>query len=72
MRTEPVEKKTGDNKPIVRNLKIQPKFRNNLWSQTISPEIKLCGKWLEKLGFECGKRVEVTVSEDLLIVRVKG
>ena len=71
MRTDSVETKTPDSQKKTRSLKIQPKYRSNLWSQTISPEIKLCGKWLERSGFKCGRRVEVTVSEDLLIVRVK-
>ena len=72
MRTGNEEKKAATSRPDVRSLKIQPKVRGNRWSQTIAPEIKLCGRWLEELGFRCGKRVVVTTMEDLLIIRVQS
>lgn len=56
-------------RPDVRSLKIQPKRRFNKYSKKDVPEIKLCGNWLEKLGFEFGERVVVTAMPNLLIIR---
>jgi hypothetical protein len=57
-------------RPEVRSLKIQPKIRENRWSSTTVPEIKLCGNWLEKLGFTPEQRVNITTMNKLLIIRV--
>lgn len=56
-------------RPEVRSLKIQPKTRFNKHSQVDVPEIKLCGNWLEALGFELETRVVVTSMPNLLIIR---
>ncbi|BFM42221.1 hypothetical protein CFS9_08620 [Flavobacterium sp. CFS9] len=56
-------------RPDVRSLKIQPKMRFNEYSQKKVPEIKLCGNWLQKLGFEFDERVIVTCMPNLLIIR---
>jgi hypothetical protein len=50
-------------------MKIQPKTRFNKYSQRDVPEIKLCGDWLQQLGFESGTRVTVTSMPQLLIIR---
>ena len=71
MRTKS-ERKAGITRPAVRSLKIQPKIRDNQNSRTIAPEIKLCGSWLEELGFHHGKRVVVTTMKGLLIIRVQS
>jgi hypothetical protein len=55
MRTNEKVKRSGIRRPDVRSLKIQPKIRDNRWSRTSSSEIKLCGIWLEHLGFHHGK-----------------
>lgn len=72
MRTSRQGKKSGPLRPEVRSLKIQPKFRINRWSETMAPEIKLCGTWLEQLGFHSGKRVTVTTMKELLIITLQG
>jgi cell division inhibitor SulA len=54
-----------------RSLKIQSKIRFNRWGTTIAPEIKLSGSWLEELGFEGGKRVVITTSKGLLMIRLE-
>ncbi len=59
-------------RPDVRSLKIQPKTRFNKYSQRDVPEIKLCGDWLQQLGFESGARVTVTSMPQLLIIRPTG
>ena len=66
------ERKAGIHRPAVRSLKIQPKTRDNQNSRTIAPEIKLCGNWLEVLGFHHGKRVVVTTMKELFIIRVQA
>lgn len=63
------KRKTTIRKPDVRSLKIQPKTRFNKYSQKNVPEIKLCGDWLQNLGFELGARVTVTSLPNLLIIR---
>lgn len=62
-------KKSALRRPDVRSLKIQPKTRFNKYSQVDVPEIKLCGNWLEALGFELETRVVVTSMPNLLIIR---
>jgi len=71
MQTNKREKKGGVRRPDVRSLKIQPKIRFNQWSTSTAPKIKLCGSWLEKLGFHHGKRVVVTTMNELLIIRLQ-
>jgi hypothetical protein len=65
------EKRRTMRRPEVRSLKIQPRFRDNRWSSTMVPEIKLCGNWLERLGFSPDLRVNVTTMKKLLIIRVE-
>ena len=73
MQTNKREKKSGANRPAVRSLKIQPKYRVNCWrDSTVAPEIKLCGNWLEQLGFHCGKRVIVTMMKEVLIITLQS
>jgi hypothetical protein len=57
--------------PEVRSLKIQPDKRVNQWSETVIPVIRLSGVWLDKLGFSPDKRITVTSSEKMLIIRVE-
>ncbi len=66
MRTQ---KKQTIRRPEVRSLKIQPKTRFNKYSQKDVPEIKLCGNWLENLGFQIEDRVTITSMPNLLIIR---
>jgi len=55
-----------------RRLKIRGKFNSRTWEY--DPVIKLQGRWLELLGFEVGKVVEVVeVEEDEgeIVIRVR-
>jgi toxic protein SymE len=73
MQTNKHVKKSGVHRPAVRSLKIQPKYRVDRWRDTsVAPEIKLCGAWLEQLGFQCGKRVIVTTMKELLIITLQS
>jgi hypothetical protein len=73
MQTKKGVKKSGIQRPAVRSLKIQPKYRVDQWRDTsVAPEIKLCGAWLEQLGFHCGKRVTVTMMKEVLIITLQS
>jgi hypothetical protein len=72
MQTSKVKKGNGVKEPRVRKLKIQPRIRENRWSRKVSPEIKLCGGWLEERGFHYGKRISVMAREKLLIIRLES
>jgi len=62
-------KKKLPKRPEARSLKIQPKHRFNRWSTSVVPEIILCGKWLEELGFTKESRVVVHTSKELIVIR---
>jgi hypothetical protein len=73
MQTNKHVKKPGSPRPAVRSLKIQPKYRVDRWRDaSVAPEIKLCGTWLEQLGFHCGKRVTVTTMKEILIITLQS
>jgi hypothetical protein len=73
MQTNKHVKKAGVRRPDVRSLKIQSKYRVDQWRDTsVAPEIKLCGIWLEQLGFHCGKRVTVTMMKEVLIITLQS
>ncbi|MGG7664743.1 SymE family type I addiction module toxin [Dyadobacter sp. BHUBP1] len=43
-----------------RRLKVYGKYLPRAWhGYVFTPEIRLCGKWLEAAGFECGDEVTV-------------
>ncbi|MBL7698669.1 MAG: SymE family type I addiction module toxin [Chitinophagaceae bacterium] len=63
-------KKNPIKRPDVRSLKIQTRHRSTHWSDSTAPEIKLCGHWLEQLGFTTGKRVVITTMKELLIINL--
>jgi toxic protein SymE len=38
------------------------------WVPVVFPEIRLCGKWLQDMGFSCGDMVTVQLKENQLII----
>jgi len=48
-------------KPNQRKLKVYSKFVSNSHKCVTLPQIKLCGKWLQNNGFECGQHLNVLV-----------
>jgi hypothetical protein len=72
MRTNEQKKKEKIKRSEVRNLKVQFKTRFNANSNKDVPEIRLCGNWLEKLGFHYGKKVSVTTMKELLIIKLQS
>lgn len=58
--------------PKVRYLKLKEfyrAFKTNSKPEKVVPELRLCGNWLEKAGFDPGNYVSVTVMNKLLIIR---
>ncbi len=53
-----------------RRLKLQPEERKTSYAnrQKVVPSLKLCGVWMEELGFKPGDIVNVTTRERLLII----
>lgn len=46
--------------PSERRLKVYGKYLPRPWyGYVLTPEIRLCGKWLQEAGFECGDGVIV-------------
>jgi hypothetical protein len=55
--------------PTIRTLKINRSMRYTVRRNIDIPEIKLRGTWLEKLGFQCDKQVDVTCVDGVLMIR---
>lgn len=55
--------------PYVRYLKIRPLYRQLQYKESIVPELRLNGRWLENAGFDFEKYVSVTVMKGLLIIK---
>lgn len=54
-----------------RKLKIHAKSQARAYSWITIPEIRLEGKWLDKLGFKQGKRVTIEPKRNKLIITVE-
>ncbi|MFY0601951.1 MAG: SymE family type I addiction module toxin [Cyclobacteriaceae bacterium] len=52
----------------MKKIKIQPKHRRRTYDEIWIPEIKMEGKWLEKLGFKKGEHVKVEWKRNKLIL----
>ena len=53
-----------------RKLKIHSKFRTRRWDNTTVPEIRLEGKWLERLGFKEGQIVNIEQKKNKLTITI--
>lgn len=63
--------KTNDNKYSgERQLKIYPKHFARTYENVIFPEIRLCGKWLKKSGFNSGQAVKVQYEMNKIIITI--
>jgi toxic protein SymE len=45
-------------------------FRRAYKNFIIFPEIRLCGKWLRDIGFDCGQPITVRYKENKIIITV--
>jgi len=54
-----------------RKLKVYPKYRSlaSSHSTRLVPELRLCGRWLERSGFRIGEQVQVTIKEQEIIIK---
>lgn len=51
-----------------RQIKLQPKHRDQSGNHTIVPWLNISGVWLEELGFKVGDMVKITTRDRLLII----
>ncbi|MET7258171.1 SymE family type I addiction module toxin [Dyadobacter fermentans] len=59
------EKKSSNS--TERRLTVYRKYLPRAWYQyALMPEIRLCGKWLQEAGFECGDEVTVKCLDNKL------
>lgn len=52
----------------LRKLKIYSKYQARTYGLTTIPEIRLKGKWLEKLGFKEGKSISIEQKKNKLTI----
>jgi len=55
----------------IRRLKVYTKFRERTYDNTIVPELRLGGRWLEKAGFTTGQRVKIFQEPGRLIITLE-
>lgn len=55
----------------LRKKKIYSKFRSRTYDNIFIPEIRLEGKWLEKLGFTQGQTVSIEQKKNKLTITVE-
>ncbi len=53
-----------------RKLKIHTKHRARRFDETTIPEIRLEGKWLDKLGFKQGQTIKIEQELNRLIITI--
>ncbi|CAD0005213.1 SymE family type I addiction module toxin [Flavobacterium salmonis] len=53
-----------------RKLKIHTKYQARTYGSTTIPEIRLEGKWLEKLGFRKGQIVNIEQKKNKLTITI--
>ncbi|CAN5897402.1 hypothetical protein BH11BAC7_BH11BAC7_35920 [soil metagenome] len=53
-----------------RNLKIHAKYQARAYGATTIPEIRLEGKWLDKLGFKEGQMVNIEQKKNKLTITI--
>lgn len=52
----------------VKQIKLQPRYRDASCDRRIVPWLNVSGVWLEELGFKVGDVVNITTREKLLII----
>lgn len=64
-----MKEKTEIKRSGKRQLKIHRKYiRRSYMRYVVFPEIRLCGKWLKDIGFECGQSVTVSHEKNKIII----
>lgn len=52
----------------IKKVKLQPEYRKLTYSEKVVPVLRLSGVWLEELGFKAGEKVNITISDQQLII----
>jgi len=52
----------------MKKIKIQPKLRKRAFDEIWIPEIRMEGRWLEKLGFKVGEFIQIEWKEKELVI----
>ena len=56
-----------------RQLKVSSKYQDRMYNRyVLCPEIRLCGQWLEQLGFLRGRSVIVQPGPGCLVITLRG
>jgi toxic protein SymE len=56
-----------------RQLKVYEKYiPRSCYKHVIFPEIRLCGKWLRDMGFDCAQNVTVRHEKNKIIITVEN
>jgi len=53
-----------------RRLKVYPKYFQRTYRSVIFPEIRLSGKWLKDIGFNCGQSVIVQQEQNKITITI--
>ncbi len=54
-----------------RQLKVYPKYFERSFRGVVFPEIRLCGKWLQDMGFTCGQTITIKHEKNKIIIESK-
>lgn len=54
----------------LRRLKIHTRYQTNTYKMITVPEIRLTGKWLDKLGFKEGQMVNIEQKKNKLTITI--
>jgi len=66
-----VEQEENFLKRGTRRLRVYQKYiPRSCYGYAIFPEIRLCGKWLRDIGFDCGQNVTVQHEKSKIIITV--
>jgi len=56
-----------------RRIKVHGKHISRTYQRyVVFPEIRLCGKWLQDMGFDCGQNVIVRHEKNKIVITVDG
>lgn len=56
-----------------RQLKVYEKHvSRSYYRYVVFPEIRLCGKWLQEMGFSCGQSITVRHKKNKIIITIEN
>ena len=51
-----------------RKIKIYPKCVSRSYGIVVVPEIRLSGRWVERMNFKVGQHIEITYEENIIFI----